>query len=242
MEEKMLSIAVCDDEVRECCCLSRQLQKILEEFQIPCIIHSFGSGKELLRAKENFDIIFLDIIMGGVDGLETARLLREREYDHLLVFVSSSREYVFDSYEAEPFWYLLKPVEEQKLRGILKRIVLRTQMHPKEYILVSKDRQRKKLFLKDIYYFEIRGRVMDIHSSQGTIAYYERMGQLEKELREKDFFRCHKSYLVNLAYVSAYNRQELILDSGEKLIIAKRRYEEFCREILRYMRANGGIV
>lgn len=83
---------------------------------------------------------------------------------------------------------------------------------------------------------------MDIHCTDGTVTYYEKMEKLEKELQGKDFFRCHKSYLVNLKYVSGYSRQELILDNGEKIVIARRRYEGFCREILRYMRTNGGIL
>ena len=238
----MLSIAVCDDEAREFCRLSMQIRKIMEEMKMSCMIHSFGSGRELLQAKENFDIIFLDIIMDDLDGLEVARQLREKAYDHFLVFVSSSREYVLDAYEAEPFWYLLKPVEDKKLKRILQKMVSKMERHSQEFILVSRDHQKKKLFLEDIYYFEIRGRVMEIHHTEGIVTYYEKMGTLEEALAGKDFFRCHKSYLVNLKYVSGYNRQELVLDNGEKLVIAKRRYDEFCREILRYMRVNGGIV
>lgn len=238
----MLSIAVCDDEARECYSLGLQIRKIMENLNIPCIIRTFGSGRELLEAQENFDIIFLDVIMDGVDGLETARLIREKAYDRFLVFVSSSREYVFDAYEAEPFWYLVKPVTDQKLKRILQKMVAKMEIHPQEFILVSKDRQKKKILLGDIYYFEVRGRVMDIHCTEGTVTYYEKMGELEKELQGMDFFRCHKSYLVNLKYVAGYNRQELILDNGEKIVIAKRRYEGFCQEILRYMRTNGGIL
>ncbi len=69
----------------------------------------------------------------------------------------------------------------------------------------------------------------------------EQIGVLENMLQGKGFFRCHKSYLINLKHVDGYNRQEAILDNGERILIAKRRYEGFCREILRYMRHNGGI-
>ena len=238
----MLSIAVCDDETIECCNLAMQITRIMEKMKIPCIVRSFGSGRELIRAQEDFDIIFLDIIMDDLDGLEAARLIREKAYDRFLVFVSASREYVFDAYEAEPFWYLLKPVQDQKLQRILQKIVLKMERHSQEFILVSKDRKKKKLFLEDIYYFEIKGRVMDIHHTEGVFTYYEKMETLERELQEKDFFRCHKSYLVNLRYVDGYNSQDITLDNGEKLVIARRRYEGFCKEMLRYMRAIGGIL
>ena len=68
------------------------------------------------------------------------------------------------------------------------------------------------------------------------------MGKLENKLQDKGFFRCHKSYLVNLKYVDRYNRQEVILENGEKIVIAKRRYEQFVREVLKTMRKNGGIL
>ena len=103
----MLSIAVCDDEVIECCNMARKIKDILEEMKIPCIIRQFQSGGKLLQALESFDIVFLDIIMQGLDGMKTAQIFREKAYDKMLIFVSSSREYVFEAYDVEAFQYLL---------------------------------------------------------------------------------------------------------------------------------------
>ncbi len=148
---------------------------------------------------------------------------------------------MFDAYDVEAFQYLLKPIEDKKLKSVLQKAVLKTQERSQAFIIVSRDRQMKKLFLDDIFYFEIRGRVIDAHGTSGIFSYYEQIGLLERELQGKGFFRCHKSYLVNLKYVDVYNRQELVLDNGERIAIARRRYEEFCREILKYMREKGGI-
>lgn len=238
----MLWIAVCDDEVMECSRIAKKIGEILVERKISCTIRQFYSGRELLQSSESFDMIFLDIIMGDMDGMRTAQLVRKKAFDKILVFISSSREYVFDAYEVEAFQYLLKPVEEEKLRRVLLKAVRRTESRSQEFIIISRERQKKKFFLDDIYYFEIRGRMIDVHGTGGTFSYYGQIGVLEKELWEKGFFRCHKSYLVNLKYVDVYNRQELVLDNGERIGIAKRRYEAFCQEILKYMRENGGIV
>lgn len=238
----MLSIAVCDDEVIECCSMAGKIKEILEEMKIPCIIRQFRSGRELLQASESFDIVFLDIIMCDLDGMKTAQLFREKAFDKILIFMSSSREFVFDAYDVEAFQYLLKPVDDKKLKNVLQRTVLKTESRSQEFIILSRERQKKKLFLDDIYYFEIRGRIVDVHGAEGIFTYYEQIGELENKLRDKGFFRCHKSYLINLRYVDGYNRQDVILDNGEKIMIAKRRYEEFCREILKFMRENGGIV
>ncbi len=237
----MLSIAVCDDEIIECCNMEKRIKKMIEEMKIPCIIRQFRSGRELLQALESFDIVFLDIMMPEMDGMKTAQLFRKKASDKILIFVSSSREYVFEAYDVEAFQYLLKPVEDRKLKSVLQKAVLKTERRSQEFIIVSSQRQKKKLFLDDIYYFEIKGRIVDAHGPEGIFTYYEQMGELENKLQDKGFFRCHKSYLVNLKYVDGYNRQEAILENGERIVIAKRRYEDFCQEVLKAMRENGGI-
>lgn len=238
----MLSIAVCDDEVIECCNIARKIKDILEEMKIPCIIRQFRSGGELLQELESFNIVFLDIIMQDMDGMKTAQIFREKVSDKILIFVSSSREYVFEAYDVEAFQYLLKPVDDRKLKSVLQKAVLKTESRSQEFIIVSRERQKKKLFLDDIYYFDIKGRVVDVHGTEGIFTYYEQIRELENKLWDKGFFRCHKSYLINLKYVDGYNRQEVILENGEKIVIAKRRYDKFVQEVLKVMRENGGIL
>ena len=238
----MLSIAVCDDEVIECCNMAKRIKEIMEEMKIPCIICQFRSGGELLQALGNFDIVFLDIIMQDLDGMKTAQIFREKASDKILIFVSSSREYVFEAYDVEAFQYLLKPVDDRKLKSVLQKAVHKTEIRSQEFIIVSRERQKKKIFLDDIYYFEIKGRMVDVHGPEGIFTYYEQIGELEDKLRDKGFFRCHKSYLINLKYVEGYNRQEVLLENGIKIVIAKRRYDEFAQKMLKVMRENGGIL
>lgn len=238
----MLSIAVCDDEIIECAGMAEKIRGTLEEMKVPCFLRQFNSGEELLQSEEDFDIVFLDIMMDGLDGMKTAKRIRKKASCRLLVFISASREYVFDAYDVEAFWYLVKPVERAKLKQVLKKAVLKTEAASPDFILVNKGRQKQKIFLRDILYFEIMGRLIDIHKIGGISDYYGKISILEEELREKGFFRCHKSYLVHLKYVKGYNRQEAVLDNGEKIPVSKRRYEEFCKALLSYMKKSGGIL
>lgn len=238
----MVSIAVCDDELLDCLAISAKIRTIMEDMGIACSIHQFGSGGELLKALGRFDLIFLDILMDGMNGMETAKRCRELAYDKELVFLSSSRKYVFDAYDVEAFHYLVKPVDEGKLRFVLKRAVERQRQAARDYMVVSKDRQNRKLFLDNVRYFEIWGRQIQVHEKEEVFTWYGQIGTLEKQLMGKGFFRCHKSYLLNLRYVEVYNRQEAVLDNGERILIARRRYEAFGQEMLAYMRKNGGIL
>ena len=238
----MLSIAVCDDEIIACSNIAAKIKNILEQMKTSCLIRQFNSGQELLQAPEKFDMIFLDIIMRDPDGMATAQLLRAKSPDTILIFISSSRDYVFEAYDVEAFQYLLKPIDVGKLQRVLQKAVCKTETHSSEYMMISIERQKKKLYLDDICYFEIRGRKIDVHQRDGILTYYEQIGILEENLRGKGFFRCHKSYLINLKHVDTYDRQEVTLDNGEKIMIAKRRYDDFIKEILSYMRKNGGII
>ena len=143
----MLSIAVCDDEVIECCNMAKRIKKIMEEMKIPCIIRQFRSGGELLQALESFDIVFLDIIMQELDGMKTAQIFREKAFDNILIFVSSSREYVFEAYDVEAFQYLLKPVEGRKLKSVLQKAVLKTKSRSLEFIMSARKSRKRSYFL-----------------------------------------------------------------------------------------------
>lgn len=240
--DQMLMIAVCDDEIRECLHLVKQIQTILEDLDVPCMVKQYNNGQQLLQDAEEFDIIFLDIIMRGMDGMKTAEILRQNFSDKILIFISSSRQYVFDAFAVEAFEYLVKPLDKQKLRRTLLRCISKITRQSDDFIIISKGRQTRKLFLDEIRYFEIHGRLIEAHGIHPTFSWYEQIGTLETALSDKDFFRCHKSYLINLKYVEVYNRQEATLDNGEKILIAKRRYESFCSAILEYMRKNGGLT
>lgn len=238
----MLSIAVCDDEITECLDLSVKIKKILDGRNVECIIKRFQNGEKLVKSADGFDIIFLDIIMRAPNGMETARLLREKSFDKALVFVSSSREYVFDAYDVEAFNYLLKPIDDKKLESVLGKAISKIDDKSERFIIINKDRRQKKLFLDDIYYFEIWGRVIRVHGKNGAFDYYGKIGELEQKLGGDGFFRCHKSYLINLKYVNSYSAREIILDNGKAVPLSKRRYDGFCVAYLKEMRKMGGLV
>ena len=142
----MLWVAVCDDEVMECCKIAGKIKVILKEMNIPCMIRQFCSGQELIQSSDNFDIIFLDIIMRDLDGMRTAHIFREKAFEKILIFISSSREYVFEAYDVEAFQYLLKPIYEKKLKKVLQKAVLKKKaIHRNLLLSAKKDKKRNCL-------------------------------------------------------------------------------------------------
>lgn len=239
----MLLLAVCDDMPMECADIAKQIENILKQSNIDFMIKKFFSGQELFHSKENFDIIFLDIKMPKISGMDLAKKIREQGKQSLIIFITAAREYVFEAFDVEAFQYLLKPIQNQKLKTVLEKATKRLQIDANtDFLIISADRQTKKVFLKDILYIESIGRIAKIHCNEGTLETYEQIGILADKLADKSFFRCHKCFLVNLDYVDAFDKTEVRLENGESIMLAKRRYEDFQKRILSYMKRKGGII
>ena len=120
-----MDIAVVDDErmIRE------QICGLIENQVLDCRIKSYSSGEEIVASGKRFDIIFLDIKVGGMGGIETARRLREKNSEAVLIFVTGIKEYVFEALDLYAFQYLLKPINEKKFAEVLERAVKEVEKH-----------------------------------------------------------------------------------------------------------------
>ena len=111
-----MRIAIVDDERRDCAALNEMLAERLSR---PAFIDVYNSGVRFLDSEMRYDLIFLDIVMEGLDGIETARRLRERDMGCLIVFLTSSSKYAWDAFPVHPFDYLLKPIDKARLARVL---------------------------------------------------------------------------------------------------------------------------
>ena len=238
MQVMKLNIAVCDDEkvIRE------QINELIGRQRQDVNIEFYVTGDELLAAKKQFDIVFLDIQMNGTNGIETARLLRERNENTILIFITGLREYVFDAFDVAAFHYLLKPIEESKFTEVFQRANKELEKRKKqrqEPLFIKIGKRSITLEKDNILYIESRAKKVGIHTTRETIEAYASMNELERQLGG-GFYRCHRGYLVNLAYVAEYNGESITLSNGECVYLAKERYGEFVKIYMRYLRNEVG--
>lgn len=193
-----MDIAVVDDEkvIRE------QICSLIKKHKPDCRLESYAAGRELLTSGRRFDIIFLDIQMDGMNGIETAKRLRERQEETILIFLTGLREYVFEALDLYAFHYLLRPVDEKNFAGVLERAVREA----------GKKKEKRALFIKtrnltldqaDILYIESIRRKVGVHTARAKeiIEIYATMEELEGQLGG-DFYRCHRAYIVNMAHIA----------------------------------------
>jgi len=231
-----LDIAVVDDErvIREYLC------ELIEKQRPKSHVKAYATGEELLASGGQFDIVFLDIQMNGMNGIEAARSLRERQEEIVLIFITGLKEYVFDALDLYAFQYLLKPLDEKKFTEVLDRAI-------KE---AGKKKEKRGLFIKaknltldlaDILYIESHRKKVAIHTTRDreSIEIYATMEELEGQLGE-GFYRCHRAYIVNMAHITEYSNDSILLTNGDKIYLAKKKYREFVKAYMWHLQ-DGGV-
>lgn len=234
----MLEIAICDDEPVMRKELSGYLSKYITLRQDKAYrISGFESGSQLLESGQEFDLIFLDIQMEGLDGIETARRLRQRGSRGRIVFVTILKECVFEAFEVEASGYLIKPLDAEQFRRTMDRVFGNIGTKPKERLLIQRGNQSQIVLLSECVYCEVQGRKIYIHQENGEVTdYYDRLENL-KNLVDGRFFQCHRSYLVNLDYVRGCEAGQVLLPRGETIPVSRLREREFTQALLKHMKA-----
>lgn len=200
----MLRIAICDDEVTARDTLWMQLAKLLKEHSEE-VVYEFSSGKStvnwLKKHPGEIDLLFLDVEMEGLNGMETARQIREFDEGILLVFVTGYADYVFDGYSVGAMDYLMKPVEEEKLFSVLQRVREKMDKEEESFFILKNTEGTYRFSLKDILYFYSDKRKVTLVTKKGEYSFYGKLSEVEQQMRE-GFVRIHQRYLVNAAAVS----------------------------------------
>lgn len=232
----MITFALCDDEPSMLHELAARLSDFMEQKQFPFQILCFESGKAVLDSDMNFDILFLDIQMERPDGMETADLLRQRGFHGPLIFITVLKEWVFDSFEVQAFDYLVKPLDHNRFQKTLERALKVLEQSSSKHLIVQKGGASQVIPFSEIMYCEVISRKIYLHCNNGeTIDYYQRLESLEQKLDGR-FFRCHRSYLVNLDYVRGRHDGLVFLSDGRKLPLSRLREQEFTKALLIYMK------
>lgn len=239
----MIKIAICDDEIVAAEQLKHQIDLFFAADPTQYSTSLFSNGESLLQSlsckNRDFDIIFLDIRMNRMNGMDAAKAIRHSGHEKVaIVFVTALKEYVFDAFDVNAAHYLLKPVSQEKLAALLGKIRSRLRLPGGRFLLLHKGQDLKKIPFHDILYCEVVNHRVFIYEQENTHIYGSRIDDLEKEL-DDSFFRCHRSFLVNLRYINSYRGGIAYLTSGEKIPVATRRQAAFMKAFLHYHR-NGG--
>lgn len=228
----MIVVAICEDEGYILEELRRKVEKYINQKSLDASIKTFMSGEELLKEKKKLDIILLDLMLPGIDGLEVAKQISCRSR---IIFVTSYREYAVEAFDANAVHYLVKPVTEERLFLALDRAVNQTEQMDNRALTLIKSGKTHVIFIRDILYCEVFNHQVRIHTVHGTYDYFGTLDMLETKLDER-FFRCHRSFVVNMSCVAGQEKGAAILTNGEKIFISRRKQTDFIQRLLNFLK------
>lgn len=234
-----MRVAICDEEKENCVRLSRLIRKQEPDCRVQC----FYTCRQFLESGQQFDILLLDIQMEQMGGIEVARTLRRNQEDTVLIFVTALKEYVPEAFDVSAFHYLLKPVSPEKFRRVFEdacRKVRKLESLSGGRLFFQTKTRNFTVPRAEILYVESRKRKVEIHTLKENITIYATMKSMEDRLGE-GFYRCHRGYLVNMAYVTEYGAGFVKLQNGEKVYLAREKYSEFVRTYTEYLKKRGNV-
>ncbi len=222
----MMRIAICDDSQIDRDVIKDFLHTYMTEKSIPYALTEYESGMNLVYDIEEggyYDLVFLDIYMEELDGMNIARKLRHDGYTGKIVFLTSTAEFAVDSYEVEAAGYLLKPHDYAKLCSLLDRLIDRSNIG---LFQITVRNTIYSLPFSEILYVESRNNVCIMHRTDGReYTVYKKLSEIEAQLNDSRFLRCHQSYLVNMSYIVKADKQ-FELTTGDVVLIRQRSQKE----------------
>ena len=239
-----MKIAICDDEkpIRD------YIEKCVREVKPDADVVQYPDASEMVSASFDADILFLDIQMPEMDGMQAARILRTMENKTILVFVTAVEEAVFQAFDVGAVQYIVKPFDRTKLIDTIRKTIelakeknrvealffeMDESTEEKRSITIKSGGANRRVILKEILYAEVLEHRIILHmNDQECIEYYGKMSDLEK-IAGKEFYRIHRAYLINLEYVKSYDSKSVTI-AGEEIPVARGKYQELVKAYLSY--------
>lgn len=220
----MIKIAICDDDL----ITLNKTKEIIEGYtQKDLQIYTYKSGEDLLGSKEKFNIIFLDIDMAGINGIETAKKIRVYDKKVKIIYVTNYTDYTSSAFSVHAFGYLVKPIKESELHEQLDEAL--SYMKEDEECLVEfiTEEGLLRIDIKKIYYFEYESRKILMKTSEKTYIIREKISVIYEKMKEFGFEMPHKSFVVNLYNVKSIKGYDVYMMDESRIPLSQKKSTEF---------------
>ena len=237
----MINVAVVDDDNNYRKLLVQYLHKYESEFGCRMAITEFRDGSDLTtdifgKTDLEYDIVLLDVEMKFMDGMETAKHIRQQDSKVVIVFITNAPQYAISGYEVDALDYVLKPINYFAFSQTINRAVGRIASRQHKYISLVGKGYAYKVDLFDLIYIEVEGHDLVFHMSRTDTTYRisASMKKIEKELDSNMFFRCSQGFMVNLEYVDEIGESDAVV-AGARVPVSRAQRRQFIDALNNYM-------
>lgn len=232
-----MRVAIIDDNINN----AKVLQNHLSRFEADCGLSInttvYNDGIDFVANYTcQWDLIFLDVEMPMLDGMSTAKKIREMDSNVLIIFVSRLAQYAIDGYSVGALDYILKPVNYYAFFVKMQRVVHLLEAKNEEYIVIRDKSSVRKIPLNAIRYIDVYSHTLYYHTAQGTFSNSgsKTLKNLEDDLKQYGFRRCHQSYLVNLRHVKSFDKNSITIYNEGPLPVSRQLHKEFMQALMEY--------
>lgn len=230
----MLLIAIVDDDPKDAEALQSQVGHFFKETGESYILQTYSDGVELIRSREEYDIVFLDIRMEKLDGIEAARFMRKISKDTVLIFVTYMAQFAIRGYEVDAMDFIIKPTDQFSIDHVLTKAMRRIQSRSGVSLMLRTPKGILSLSSNSICFVEVYNHDLIYHTEQGEYKVRGQLSEVRKKLDEQHFILCNRSYLVNLRHISSVHDDYLVVH-GEKVQISKSHRKEIEQRFINYL-------
>lgn len=216
----MINVAICEDDKEQ----QKEIEKLIVENKRNTMleIDKFDSGECLVKRYNEgirYSIIFLDMRMEKMDGISTAKLIRQYDERSIIIIVTSIMEYAMEGYSVNAFDFILKPIEEKMFKEVFNNAL--SEVVSKYYSIISRDKT-KLIKLGDVIYIESNRKKVEIHCQEYTYTSNENISQIERKLINSGFIRISRYYIVNMIHIREFGANSLRMNTGHELNYGKK--------------------
>ena len=230
-----MNIAIVDDAEKDALLLKRYIEKYSTEKKQTFKIYIYMNGLDFLNEIEkNFDIIFMDIEMPHINGIETAKKLREIDETAILIFITNMAQYAIHGYEVNAIEFMVKPVGYYNFSDKMSKALKFVKRDTEKVILLKNEETLVKIPISNIYYLEKDKNYIIFHTQKGDYKERGSMTQMEEKLKETRFSKCIAGCLVNLQYVSKISKDEVFVNNI-CLPISRKQKKQFVKDFTDFL-------
>lgn len=221
----MIRIAVVEDNEADFARIKECLLYLSDADAIPFEIDHYPFGTAFIaKYAPSYDIVFMDIDMPGMNGMETAKALRQMDRAVVLIFVTNMAQYAISGYSVEALDFVLKPINKYSFAVKIRRAIARTTKRTDDIISVKEDGIIHRIQISSIKYLEVSGHYVVYHTMEGTFTEYTTLKNAQKQINRPYFVQCNRSFLINLKYMDSVDRESVVIDGNSMFISRKMRH------------------
>ena len=233
----MIDIAIVEDNREQAAALESHIKTYAADHKLSVSVSIFYEPITFLEKYSPFHIVYMDIMMPMLNGMDAAKLLREKDEKVILIFVTTMRQYAIQGYEVSAADFVVKPVSYPEFALKFTKVLSRLDQSSVPTVFIRTESSFVRLLPRDIRYVEVRGHHCVYHTGNGEYRQYQTMKAAEAALNEHGFARCNNFLLVNLAHVDRVEGMNVHIGS-EVLQISHPRRKAFFEAFAQFMEAH----